>query len=335
MGRKRTKRLLKKRVAAVLIVLVIAACALFAQKMDSWLFAPVENAGQQLTVYSNQADGAHVFMNGVWHTPRNVQTMLLIGIDKFSGTQTTNSYNNSSQADFLALFVHDTDTGENAVIHLNRDTMTRITVLGVTGDAAGTRTAQLALAYNYGSGAADSCQNTVEAVSHLLYSVEIDHYLAVTMDSVPLINDWAGGVKVTVADDFSGVDEALTPGSEVVLRGEQALTYVRTRMGLDDSTNLQRMKRQRQYASAWVDAARPKLSDESAVMQLVMDMSDYHYSDCTAEQLAQFADMLSGDGEVVIHELSGQAVQGDQFMEFYASDEQVQQLVLNLFYKPL
>lgn len=334
MGRKRTKRLLRKRVAAILIVLVIAACALLAQKLDNWMSAPVENAGQQLTVYSTQADGAHVFMNGTWYVPRNVQTMLLIGIDKFSGNIESNSYNNASQADFLALFVNDADTGENAVIHLNRDTMTRLTVLGVTGDAAGTRTAQLALAYNYGSGAGDSCQNTVDAVSHLLYSMEIDHYLAVTMDSVPVINDWAGGVKLTVADDFTSMDEQLSIGAEVVLKGQQALTYVRTRMGLDDSTNLQRMKRQRQYASAWVEAARPKLGDENAVMQLVMEMSDYHYSDCTAEQLASFADMLAG-GEVVIHELSGKAVQGEQFMEFYADDEQVQQLVLDLFYRPL
>ena len=334
MGRKRT-RPLRKRVAALLILLVIAVCAVLAQQLEEWFADPVENAGQQLTVYSNQADGAQVFMNGVWHAPRKVQTMLLIGIDSFSSSAQIHSYNNTSQADFLALFVHDEETGENSLIHLNRDTMTRIPVLGVTGDAAGYRTAQLALAYNYGAGANDSCQNTAEAVSHLLYSMEIDHYLAITMDSVPVLNDWAVGARVTVADDFTGVDETLAQGRDVVLKGQQALTYVRARMGLDDSTNLQRMKRQRQYASAWVETARPKLRDEKAVMKLVMDMSGYHYSDCTAEQLTEFANLLAQDAEVPVYELAGEAVKGAEFMEFYANDEQIQQLVLDLFYKPM
>lgn len=335
MGRKRKKPLLRKRTAAILIVVIMAAFVLLAQKLESWMIKPVENAGQQLTVYSNQADGAQVFMNGVWHAPRNVETMLIIGIDKISGNVESHSYNNASQADFLALFVHDTDTGRNALIHLNRDTMTRIPVLGVTGDAAGYRTAQLALAYNYGTGANDSCRNTAEAVSHLLYSMEIDHYLAITMDAVPIMNDWAGGVRLTIADDFSSVDEALVQGQEVVLKGQQALSYVRTRMGLDDSTNLQRMKRQRQYASAWLETARPKLRDDNAVMQLVMDMSDYHYSDCTAEQLTEFANTLASNSHVTVHELAGEAVKGAQFIEFYADDEQIQQMILELFYTPL
>ena len=263
------------------------------------------------------------------------ETMLLIGIDNFGGVTQSGSYNNTSQADFLALYVHDKDADRGSVIHLNRDTMTDITVLGVTGQNAGTRRAQLALAYNYGSGGAVSSQNTVEAVSRLLYGMEIDHYLTVSMDALPLVNDWAGGVTLTVQDDFSGVDDKLVKGREVTLIGQQALTYVRTRYGMDDSSNLQRMTRQRQYAAEWVKTARPLLGDQNAVTELVFSLKDYHHSDCTADKLNEFAQMLGQNDTIEIPELKGEAKVGETFMEYYVDDESVQQLVLELFYAPV
>ena len=153
------------------------------------------------------------------------------------------------------------------------------------------------------------------------------------MDAVPVMNDWAGGVTIEVMDDMTSADSALVAGNEIKLTGEQALTYVRSRMGLDDSTNINRMKRQRQYASAWVDAAQEKLKDENAVTQLVMDMSDHHYSDCTAQELAGFAGSLGENPNAQIHELPGEAVKGETYMEFYADDAGIQQLVLDVFYE--
>lgn len=327
---------LSKWLAVGAILLILSVGGLLAQTADDKLSVTVENAGEQLTSYTtNQTSGAQVFMNGKWHQPRNVETMLIIGIDDFSGNVQSDSYNNMNQADFLALFVHDADSKENAVIHLNRDTMTDITVLGVTGQTAGTRYAQLALAYNYGSGGNDSSRNTAQAVSRLLYGAEVDHYLAITMDSMPIINDWAGGVTVEVQDDFTDVDPALIPGRTVTLRGDQALTYVRTRYQMEDSSNLKRMQRQRQYAREWVKMARERLTDRNAVMDLVMQMNDYHYSDCTVDDLIEFGQMLNDNENITIHEMTGEAVQGEQYIEYYADDERLQQLVLQLFYKPV
>ena len=133
---------------------------------------------------------------------------------------------------------------------LNRDTMTKIQILGVRGDVAGTFTGQLALAHTYGSGERDSCLNTTEAVSNLLYGVGIDHYISITMDGVAILNDLVGGVEVEVMDDFSSIDSTLVQGETVTLMGNHALTYVRTRGGLEDSSNLHRMERQRQYLIA-------------------------------------------------------------------------------------
>ncbi len=82
------------------------------------------------------------------------------------------------------------------------------------------------------------------------------------MDAVPIINDAVGGVTVTVLDDMTSADPALEKGAEVTLQGKQALTYVRTRRGLDDSTNLHRMERQRQYMGELYKGLINKLSGD-------------------------------------------------------------------------
>lgn len=319
----------------IFAVMLVVGAMLAVQHWENRTAVTVQNAGEQMTSIKETAEGAHVFTNGRWYAPRKVETMLLIGIDEFGTPGETNSYNNTSQADFLALYVHDLEADRGSVIHLNRDTMADITVLGVTGENAGTRRAQLALAYNYGSGGSVSSNNTADAVSHLLYGVPIDHYLTVTMNAIPVLNDWAGGVTLEVQDDFSALDASLAKGQTVTLMGNQALTYVRTRYGMDDSSNLQRMTRQRQYASAWMEAARPLLADRAAVGELVMQLSDYHHSDCTADKLNDFAQMLGKNETISICEIPGQARLGELYMEYYADDAAIQQMVLELFYTPV
>ncbi|MBQ4552853.1 MAG: LCP family protein [Clostridia bacterium] len=317
----------------VFAVLVLGA--LLSRSFEAWHSAPIENAGRRMTAYTKAREGAQVFMNGRWHVGRDLDTLLVIGVDDFGAMTGSQSYNNSSQADFLALFIRDQDTGEKSVLHLNRDAMTNIPVLGLTGQKAGTTYGQLALAFNYGRGQEDSCQNVVDAVSHLLFGVEIDHYIAVTMDAVPIMNDWAGGVEVEVKDDFTGIDDTLKLGSMVKLQGDRALTYVRTRRGLEDSSNLHRMERQRQYATAWMQQAQPYLQDPKAVAELVVSLGDYHFTDYTVEEFIQFGDMLTDNGKLMSYELPGENVLGRVFMEYHVDDAALADMVLNLFYLPI
>lgn len=335
--RKRRKNHGKKRLGmAIIAVALVFLIGIFA----AWFFeshtaVQVQNAGKQLTSHTNETASAQIYMNGQWYQKKNVETLLVMGIDDSESIASSGSYNNANQADFLALFIRDLDTGDCAAIHLNRDTMTNITVLGVTGEAVGTQYAQLALAYNYGRGENDSSRNTADAVSNLLFGMDVDHYITLTMSAVPIMNDWAGGITLEILDDMTQVDAALVAGSEVTLYGDQALYYVRTRMGLDDSTNLHRMERQRQYASAWVSAAKSRLGDSDAVADLLLDLSPYHCSDCTAEELSEFAGWLGENPSVEIYELPGESVCGEEFMEYFADDAEIQRIVLELFYETI
>lgn len=317
------------------IFAVLLAGVVLSLYLENRRSVPIENAGRRLTAYTTRRDGEQVFMNDRWHVGRKLDTLLVIGIDDFGAMTGSKSYNNSSQADFLALFVRDQDTDEKSVIHLNRDAMTNIPVLGLTGQKAGTTYGQLALSFNYGSGREDSCKNVVDAVSHLLYGIEIDHYLAVTMDAVPIMNDWVGGVTVEVRDDFTGIDDTLKLGSMVKLQGDRALTYVRTRHGLDDSSNLHRMERQRQYAAAWMEKAQPFLKDATAVTDLLMKIDPYHFTDYEAEDFVLLGEMLSDNGRLMSYELPGENVLGERFMEYHVDDAALAEMVLNLFYVPI
>jgi len=329
---KRHKRMI---IAVVGLALVFALGMLAVSKFESMTSAPVQNAGQQLTDYKPAVNRAEYFVDGQWIAQKDMETLLVIGLDDLGGFEKSNSYNNTSQADFIVLLMKNKVSGEFNAIQLNRDTMTRIPVLGVTGQKAGYRQGQLALAYTYGRGREDSCRNTMEAVSHLLYGVEIDHYIVVTMDSVPIANDWVGGVTVDILDDFTKVDETMVRGETMKLVGQQALDYVRTRKGLEDSTNLHRMERQRQYAAKWLELATPLFKNPGAIIDLVMQLSDYHYSDCTAGQLADFANAYANQPFDFVHTLEGENVQGDVYMEYHIDEDSVREMVLELFFEPI
>ncbi len=322
-------------IAVVGLVLVFAIGMIAVSKFESMTSSPVQNAGQQLTAYKPAVNRAEYFVDGQWIAQKDLDTLLLIGLDDIGGFEKSNSYNNTSQADFMVLLIKDKVSGEFNAIQLNRDTMTRIPVLGVTGQKAGYRNGQLALAYTYGRGQEDSCRNTMEAVSHLLYGVEIDHYIVVTMDSVPIANDWVGGVTLEILDDMTEVDETMVRGETMTLIGQQALDYVRTRKGLEDSTNLHRMERQRQYAAKWLELATPLFKNPGAIIDLVMQLSDYHYSDCMAGELADFANAYANQPFESVYTLEGKNVQGSVYMEYHLDEESVRKMVLDLFFEPV
>ena len=263
----------------------------------------------------------------------NVETVLVLGLDKFEGAN-PDSYNNNKQADFLMLFVLDHDNSSCTALHINRDTIAEIPILGVAGDKVGTVEKQIALAHTYGNGKEISCRNTAEAVSDLLMDISVDHYVSVTMDAVSVYNDYLGGVELTVLDDFTGIDDTLVKGETVTLMGEHALNYVRTRYGLDNSTNARRMIRQRQYLEELYSKTVECIgNDDSFIVNAGLKLADYIVSDCSGNSLQSLAEQITEYQFVEICELEGRIVEGDEHMEFYPSESSIEETVIKLFYE--
>lgn len=331
-------RVLKGTAAILAVVLVLLAGMLLLQRWENTQDAPVSSPGPSSAVEADApVDGREItYYNGTAYARReDLETVLLLGVDKFEG-EPPEGYVNNQQADFLLLLVMDKQHETCTPIQLNRDTMTQIQILGVTGEPAGTFTGQLALAHTYGSGEEDSCENTVLAVENLLYGVGIDHYVSLTMDGVALLNDLVGGVTVEVLDDFSGIDDSLMQGETVTLKGQQALTYVRSRGGMEDSSNLRRMERQRQYLSTLQQQLKAAVQQEDGfTLDALLQLNEYMVSDCTVNQLSDLGDSLAAYQVSDILTTPGDAQEGEEFMEFTVDEAALQQLVMDVFYEPV
>lgn len=273
--------------------------------------------------------------DGVDYFPRqDITVVLVLGIDRFGPVEASASYNNRGAADMNMVLIFDERDQVCHILHLNRDTMVTMPVLGLGGAPAGTYFGQLALAHTYGTGLRDSCENSRKTVSNLLYGIEIDYYVAMHMDAIAILNDAVGGVTVQVSDDFSQVDPSIGMG-QVKLMGQQAIQFVRSRQGVGDQLNLSRIERHKEYLDGFVEAFRAKQEkDTEFVLQAYEDASDYIVTDCSASAITGMLERFSGYevGEVVSP--AGENVMGEEYFEFHLDEEKLDELILRLFYAP-
>lgn len=278
-----------------------------------------------------------VNIDGRWYRyKREIRTTLLIGVDEFGEIRENNIYNNNHQADFLLLLAKDDKTGEVFSIQINRDTITSVTALSVSGHATGRNEEQIALAYSYGGGGAISCENTVEAVKYLLYGLPVKDYIAMSMSGIGVLNDEVGGVTLPCICDFPQL--GYKKDQVVTLTGDEALVYVRARMSMEDPTNVARMERQRQYILGWSDIAKDKFKSAKAATDLIKHIEPYLCTNCDSVTMANMAQELAEYKGAPIYVPEGESVYegtANGFVEFRVDEAKLKQLILELFYEPL
>ena len=322
-------KVVKIVIISAIVVAVLAAILIVIGLLDkNFGLFPEQEQEEQILEYNGQE---YVLKDGV-------ETFLVMGLDKMSQDKTGDSYNNNQQADFLMLMVFDNNSKTYSTIHINRDTMAEIDILGVEGTKVGTLNTQIALAHTYGKGGSISNLNTAKAVSNLLYGAKVNHYMALTLDSVPAMNDLVGGITVEVLNDFTGVEggENLIKGQSVKLTREEALLYVQGRGGLDTPTNVERMKRQQQFLDAMrVEVENRIQTDNSFLAEAVIKMADYMESDCSSARLEEIGERMKAYEYVEIADIEGESkVSSDNKLEFYPAESSLKKIVIDLFYVP-
>ena len=214
------KRLMKVLFVCIVLILVLAIIYSGLRILESTIFFRIED---QL-----QTESKIIIRNGVKYYPRkDITVIMVLGINRTGKVEPTEQ-NHGGAADMVALLILDEKEQVCNVLNLNRDMMVDMPVLNQHGKPVGVNKAQLAYSHTYGDGMKESCRNVRTTVSNLLYGLQIDYYMALNMDTVPILNDSVGGVKVNVVDDFSQVDPSITKG-EVLLNGQQALRFVQSR----------------------------------------------------------------------------------------------------------
>ena len=266
----------------------------------------------------------------------NLKSYLFLGVDSGeNGSAQDGDYRSGGQCDFLLLMVIDSEHKTVRRVQIDRDTMAEITVLGVLGNELGTSKMQICLAHGFGDGLQQSCKFSQQAVERLL-GIQIDGYFSMNLNGIVTLNDLLGGVTVTLEDDFSHIDPAMTLGATLTLHGEQAETYVRGRMNVGDGTNEARMKRQRQFLNAAMGMVVGKAKDDAGFIGTLFDgLKTYTVTDLTRGKMINEANKASKFDSDVILTLSGEHVIGaDGFVEFHADTEATTDMVLDVFYDP-
>lgn len=267
---------------------------------------------------------------------KNLTTILLMGVDRASEAAGIGlGARNGGQADFIMLLVADGDRRLVTPIQIDRDTISKIPVLDVLGNQRGTRVTQICLSHGFGDGKEQSCEFTRQAVSWLMMDVGIDYYVAFDISSIAGINDAAGGITVTLEDDYSDFDPVMKKGTTLTLHGKQAELYTRWRMQVGDGTNESRMRRQRTYLTKLADTLRGKLSDDVSFFNTFYDRIESHLTtDMKRGRMINEANRLTKFQQADIQSPTGtRSIGTDGFMEFHADKDSLERLVVDTFYE--
>ena len=313
---------------AVILILVLVILFSGLQILESTVLH--HGDGSDSTIASKT-----ITVDGVSYFPRqDITVVLVMGIDRFGPVESSGFYTNTGAADVDMLVVFDQTNCVVDILYLNRDTMLTMPVWGVGGKEAGTYYGQLALAHTFGSGLEDSCENTRKAISDFLGGIRIDYYVSMNMDAIAILNDAVGGVTVNVTEDFSKVDPTITMG-EVTLMGQQAINYVRTRKDVGDQLNLTRIERQKNYIRGFAEALRTKQeSDVSFVLNVHEQVSPYIVTDCSVKVLSNLLEKYTQYEVGQVLSPAGENVMGEEYFEFHVDQEDLDRIVLQMFYAP-
>lgn len=239
------------------------------------------------------------------------ETYLILGTDASGKENAEDDSYRGSMADFLLLAVFNKTKDTYACIQLNRDTMTEVQLLDRDGKGEATAEIQLCTAHWYGGTREQSCENTVTAVSKMFGGLPIDGYYALGMEKIAKLNHLAGGVKVTIQDDFSKIDDSMKKGTTITLSDEQAYTYVHDRYNVGSEDNLSRMSRQREYMKSLFDTIQEKTKEApNTINKIYKGLKKDAVTDMNGRKISKLTNFVSKGTYLGMYMLEGKAALG-------------------------
>lgn len=266
----------------------------------------------------------------------DILTFLVMGIDKKTDAVEVAEGQNGGQADALFLVVADPHEKAVKIIGINRNTMTDIDFYDENGRYRTTGLGQICIQHGFGNGVEESCEYQKKAVQSLFYNLPVHGYAAINMSAISTLNDAVGGVDVTVLEDLTARDRTLVKGETVHLMGESAFWYVKYRDTTVFGSADMRLERQKQYLKAFAAKAKEAVGkDPSVALDLYNDIRPQMVTDITADEVVYLASALAGFRfeEGNLYTLKGETVQGEKYEEFYADEDALYQLIIEVFYE--
>jgi len=260
----------------------------------------------------------------------NTKTILIIGLDIDGKIESSNSYNNDYNADFIMLATFDTAARVCNLVEINRDSVVPVQRLDIFGQPVDKQNMQICLSYSYGDGLlGQSAANTKKAVSNIFYGINIDYCLVLSRSATKAAVDYLGGVDVTMDEDYTDIDPDYVKGSTHKMDSESAMSFVTARYGTKYGTNVYRINRQMCLLNSLV--AKLQVSDIN-VSDIFNAFGDYALTDV---DFTVFSGIISEIGDYRIPPVvtpSGKSVLNYGYNEFYMDESSVLAIAGNVFY---
>lgn len=283
-----------------------------------------------------------VYKGKKYHYNENITGILCMGVDNKEEATEDTVVGSAGQADMLMLAVLDTESGKVSLWNISRDSMTEVDIYNVDGEYVRTETMQACLAFGYGDGKESSCENTVRAVSRLLYGMPIQSYAVINMSAIRPLNDAVGGVEVTIHEEDI-LPSKFKAGTTVLLQGDDVETYVRSRRTeMPDEaidTNNNRMARQRQYMMNFIQKALQMTKEDVTTPVRLFKIAQEEGDMTTNLNLSKVVYLTEIVTKVNFTEDSfrtvpGEVIAGEKYAEYYVDDEALYEMIINTFYVP-
>ena len=278
-------------------------------------------------------DGTTIVYQGhTYELNRNLTTVLLLGIDHTIQDETLPG--NGGQSDVILLAGLDTVTGEANLLEISREANAEVDVYSISNRFIETRFEQITLAYAYGNGRETSCENTVRAVSRLLFGLPISAYLAIDLDGLMEANEVIGGVTVKSLIDVQLPDGTnVKEGDMVELHGKNLDRYIRTRTEALDG-NQKRMERQKQFLLEFTKQAVARAKENLTFpVELFSALSPYTVTNLDIPDVTFISSVFLNHGaQFNLRTIQGTLEQYNESSIYYLDEVDLFEAVLQVFY---
>ena len=303
-----------------MIVVIALVFSIAAGALLSFIFGRrVERTVSDAT-YTPPEERSTVELDGVTYVrDRSVRAYLFLGVDDVGVSY--DEYGRGGRTDTILLLVK--DGGKMRILEISRDTMTEVDTYDVAGDYLSTGVMQINMQYSFGDSPRRSAFLTKRAVSSLLGDVEINGAVSLDMSGISPIVNALGGIDVIMEEDCTYINPDYAEGAAVHMDGGEAENFIRWRdksVGANDV----RMSRHSWFIRQMLESFRGR------DITSLLDVADpYVNTDLrTDEMKSLFETELTSTVR-----LPGESRRGAIHDEFYVDEDELEKVVVDLFYK--
>ena len=328
------RKWIRPAVVISIVVVVVVALALTGYIRSTETFTTEEKAWSNGNVELRYKDVS--YQGEKYKYNNRITTILLAGIDSVGPIESTAKFAVAPRADTNLVLVIDNKNKKLSIIALNRDTMTKIHRYTFDGKDRGLFTDHLGYGFTYGDGGKKSCENLTDAVSRLLYDININHYIVINRDSISKISEIIGPVEVTVPNnDLKEIDPIYTEGNIVTIDSSNIELFIRKRDTSKDFSNTGRMARQNVYINGAMDRVLGLLKDDpKGVWEMIEGLENCLMTDISRNQ---YLDIINDAADVKYTKDDYYTPKGIQsaegrYDEFYVDEDALLKMVVDLLY---